>query len=185
MTIIGYGIELVRLQATHIEMVRQWRNDDRISRFMDHRDHISSEAQVRWFKGLDPERDFYFLIRAGGDFHGLIHFSAIDWKSGTGQSGLFIRSAEYQGTHLPVSASTLMLEYFFSATELTAIEAKVMNGNTLALEYNRRLGFTEIGSEQPERFHRLQLTKEGFYHAFGPQLDLLKRVYGHEFSVLR
>lgn len=182
MTISGFGIELVRLASGHIEMLRQWRNDERISRHMDFRDHISAEAQQRWFAALDPECDFFFLICADGGFHGLIHFSSIDWETGVGQSGLFISSDGYQGTHLPVCASALLLEYFFTRTSLRAIEAKVMNGNAVALAYNLSLGFTETRSEQPDRFHRLRLEKEDFYRAFGRQLDLLRRVHGDTVS---
>ncbi|MCF8258709.1 MAG: GNAT family N-acetyltransferase [Flavobacteriales bacterium] len=178
MTISGFGIELVRLKAEHIEMVRGWRNDDSISRFMDFRKHITSEAQQEWFAALDPDCDFYFLISNEGDFHGLIHFSNIDWTLKVGQSGLFIRTKEYQGTPLPVCASALMLEYFFTSTPLLAIEAKVMNDNPVALAYNLGLGFTETVSEHPERFKRLRLEREGYHHTFAKKLALLKRVHG-------
>lgn len=183
MTISGFGITLVRLREEHIEMLREWRNDRRISRHMDFREHISEQAQQQWFASLDQERDFFFLIRSEGEFHGLIHFSAIDWRTGIGQSGLFIRTEDYQGTHLPVSASALMLEYFLTRTPLKAIEAKVMNDNAVALSYNLSLGFREVRSEQPERFYRLRLEKENFYRVFGRQLDLLKRVHGGSISV--
>ena len=183
MTIRGYGIELVRLEAHHIEMLRQWRNDESINRFMDYREHISQEAQERWFRSLDTASDFFFLIRAEGEFHGLIHFSAIDWAERNGQSGLFIRTKDYQGTPLPVCASVLMLEYFFTHTPLEAIEAKVMNDNALALSYNMSLGFWTISSESPDRFQRLRLNKEDFYRSFSRQLDLLRRVHGHSIAV--
>lgn len=183
MTISGFGIELVRLEASHIEMLRQWRNDERISRHMDFREHISKEAQQVWFASLDPKSDFYFLIQNEGDFHGLIHFSAIDWRLGSGQSGLFISSPEFQGTQLPVCASALMLEYFFTKTSLQFIEAKVIVSNDIALKYNLSLGFVEVASEQPERFKRLRLHRSDFYRAFGKQLNLLKRVHGDALTV--
>jgi RimJ/RimL family protein N-acetyltransferase len=183
MTIVGYGITLVRLGAEHIEMVRQWRNDEHINRFMDYREHISEEAQQRWFSSLDPARDFYFLIGHGNTFHGLIHFSSIDWDRNVGQSGLFIRTAAFQGTHLPVCASALMLEYFFGNTPLQAVEAKVMHGNDVALRYNLGLGFREITSEHPERFRRLRLDKSDFEEVFGAKLQLLKRIHGADVNV--
>jgi RimJ/RimL family protein N-acetyltransferase len=183
MTIRGFGIELVRLTEGHIEMLRQWRNDSRISRHMDFRGHITPEQQQRWFASLDPGRDFYFLIGTDGGFHGLIHFSSIDWEKGIGQSGLFIRSEEFQGTHLPVCASALLLEYFFSEKKLHTLEAKVMLGNDAALAYNLGLGFVEVESEQPDRFKRLRLTKAGFYGKFGKGLDALRRIHGAGFIV--
>lgn len=183
MTIRGFGIELVRLTEGHIERLRQWRNDSRISRHMDFREHITPEQQQRWFASLDSESDFYFLIRENERFHGLIHFSSIDWEKGIGQSGLFIRSEEFQGTHLPVCASALLLEYFFSETKLEILEAKVMLGNDAALAYNFGLGFEETESEQPDRFKRLRLTKEVFYEKFGKGLDALRRIHGVGFTV--
>lgn len=183
MTIRGYGVELVRLTEEHIEMLRLWRNDSSISRHMDFREVITPEQQQRWFDSLDPENDFYFLISVNGDFHGLIHFSSIDWYKAIGQAGLFIRSEEYQGTHLPVCASALLLEYFFSRTKLDKLEAKVMLGNDAALAYNLGLGFEEMESEQPDRFKRLRLSKAGFYEKFRKGLDALRRIHGAGFTV--
>lgn len=183
MTIRGFGIELVRLKAEHIEMLRQWRNDSRISSHMDFREQITPEQQQRWFASLDPRCDFYFLISYDRGFHGLIHFSSIDWEKGVGQSGLFILSEEFRGTHLPVCASALLLEYFFSEKKLLSLEAKVMLRNHAALAYNLGLGFEEANSEQPERFKRLRLTKAGFYEKFGKGLEALKRIHGAGFTV--
>jgi len=184
MTITGFGIALVRMEAGHIEMVRQWRNDEHINRHMDFREHISEEQQQRWFASLDSGRDFYFLIRSDNAFHGLIHCSSIDWGLKLGQSGLFIRTEAYQGTPLPVCASALMLEYFFQQTPLRAVEAKVMNDNMLALRYNLGLGFREVTSEQPERFMRLRLEQDAFYRDFSRQLNLLRRVHGETISIV-
>jgi UDP-4-amino-4,6-dideoxy-N-acetyl-beta-L-altrosamine N-acetyltransferase len=184
MMVRGLGVELVRLQQEHIEMVRTWRNDERISRFMDFRQHITPQQQQLWFEGLSPEADFYFLIREKGEFHGLIHCSQIDWERNVGQSGLFISSAQFQGTHLPVAASCLMLEYFFTHTSLLAIEAKVMCANEVALNYNLGLGFQHIPSEAPDRYHRLRLAKADFYTAFGDNLNLLRKIHGSRLEVI-
>jgi len=184
MTVRGFGVELVRLQREHIEMVRAWRNDDGISRFMDFRQHIAPEQQQHWFDGLNLATDFYFLIREKGNFHGLIHCSHIDWERHVGQSGLFISSAQFQGTHLPVAASCLMLEYFFTHTSLLSIEAKVMCDNPIALNYNLSLGFSHIPSDAPNRYHKLWLGKAEFYTAFDMNLNLLRKIHGPNLEVI-
>jgi RimJ/RimL family protein N-acetyltransferase len=184
MTIKGFGIELVRLHKEHIETVRQWRNDERINRFMDFREYISEADQKRWFEQLNPETDYYFLIQQHSEFHGLIHFSHIDWQKNVGQSGLFIKTEAFQGTPLPVSASALLLDYFFTHTPLLGVEAKVMVNNTVALHYNESLGFVHILSEHPETYYRLMLSKEAFYNVFQKNLSLLQKVYGSEMEVI-
>jgi len=184
MIIKGFGINLVRLRKEHIETVRKWRNDERINRFMDFREYISESDQKRWFEQLNPETDYYFLIQQHSEFHGLIHFSHIDWQKNVGQSGLFIKTEAFHGTPLPVSASALLLDYFFTHTRLQAVEAKVMLNNLVALHYNQRLGFEHINSEHPDTYYRLMLSKEAFYSVFQKKLSLLQKVYGSEMEVI-
>ena len=44
-----YGVKLERLTADKIELVRNWRNDPKISQYMEFRDHITAEMQKKWF----------------------------------------------------------------------------------------------------------------------------------------
>jgi hypothetical protein len=53
-----YGVKLERLTADKIELVRNWRNDPKISQYMEFRDHITAEMQKKWFASVDNENNY-------------------------------------------------------------------------------------------------------------------------------
>ena len=61
-SISKYDVDLHRLTKDKIEEVRQWRNDPKISQFMEYRDYITPEMQDAWFKRIDNDRNYYYII---------------------------------------------------------------------------------------------------------------------------
>ena len=41
-TLTDYGVKLVQLSQNKIELVRKWRNSDKIKKYMEYRDYIRS-----------------------------------------------------------------------------------------------------------------------------------------------
>lgn len=141
MKITRYGITLERLESRHLEMVRQWRNDQKISRFMFYKGEITSEMQKEWFAGINNEQNFFFIINFKDSPVGLINISSIDWEEKTAYSGLFIYEEKYWGTDVPVMASLALLDVFFLLFNVQVIYAKVKGTNQAAHNYNSSLGF--------------------------------------------
>jgi len=142
MKISRYGITLERLTAEKAEMVRQWRNDKKIMRFMFHKGEITADMQKEWFESVDNEQNFFFLIYRGNEAVGLINISSIDWENKTAYTGLFIYEDQYLGTDVPVSASLAMLDVFFMLLNIQLVYAKVKGSNQVAHRYNTSLGFS-------------------------------------------
>ena len=62
-TLTDYGVKLVQLTEDKIELVRQWRNSDKIKKYMEYRDYISPEMQQKWFNKIsNTTNDFFFII---------------------------------------------------------------------------------------------------------------------------
>lgn len=162
MIIEGYGIRLERLQEADIELVREKRNSPAISQFMEYREHITPEMQKKWFQGLHPTNDFYFVIHCDDKKVGLIHTSDIHWQDKTANSGLFVWEKNYLGTHAPVMASLGMLDVFMGILGVKYYYAKVLNTNEAALTYNANLGFEEVPGQATSRFKTLLLTKKNY-----------------------
>lgn len=142
MRISRYGITLERLTADTIEMVRQWRNDRKIMRFMFYKGEITPAMQQEWFQSINNEQNFFFLIYLGETPVGLINISSIDWENKTAYTGLFIYEDTYLGTDVPVMASLAMLDVFFLIFDLQLVYAKVKGSNKVAHNYNTSLGFS-------------------------------------------
>lgn len=68
----GYGVRLVRLTEGKIDLVRRWRNDPKIAQYMDFREYITEEMQKAWFKRIDNEYNFYFIIQVSEKKIGLV-----------------------------------------------------------------------------------------------------------------
>jgi RimJ/RimL family protein N-acetyltransferase len=141
MKITRYGITLERMESDRIELVRNWRNDDKIIKFMFHQGDITSAMQREWFLSIDNEQNFFFIINYHNLPVGLINISSVDWESKTAYTGLFIYDENFLATDVPVMASLAMLDVFFLLFDIQTAYAKVKGTNRVAHNYNSALGF--------------------------------------------
>jgi RimJ/RimL family protein N-acetyltransferase len=162
MIVSRYGIKLISVKPEHLELIRYWRNTDKIKRVMEFTDFISEEMQIEWFQSLNPLTDFYFIIEHRGVFAGLIHANKIDWHAKKSQSGLFIWEDDFLGSPIPVMASLNLLDTFFHLFGINEIEAKVKHNNFVALAYNKFLGFKEKGVAENKDFLLVSLLKNDY-----------------------
>ena len=143
MKIEKYGIVLESLTLETAELIRTWRNDTAISRFMDFQETISVEQQKQWFLKIQQENSNYFLIRKADVPIGMIHLEKINLEKRSAHVGLFIADSNYQGTGIALSASLALLEFAFESLKLKEVLAKVKDDNTGAIAYNQSLGFVK------------------------------------------
>jgi RimJ/RimL family protein N-acetyltransferase len=180
MKITRYGITLKRLTVDQIELVRKWRNSEKISRFMLYREHITPEMQKAWFKKIDNYENFYFLIEYCNENIGLIDIASIDWQAKSAYAGLFIYDEKYWGTSAPVLASLCMLDVFFIALGLQNISAKVKKGNKAAMQYNRELGFELSDKQHGQEGIELSLTPQLYFKKSQRLRSIAKNIKGDD-----
>ncbi len=142
MKITRYGVTLERLLPEQSEMVRNWRNDRKIAQFMFYKGEITAAMQQEWFKSIDNEQNFFFVIIYNSSPVGLINISSIDWENKTAYSGLFIYEEKFWATDVPVMASLAMLDVFLLLFGIQTVFAKVKGDNKVAHKYNTSLGFS-------------------------------------------
>lgn len=142
MKITRYGITLERIEQKHTELIRQWRNDQKISRFMFYKGEITQQMQEEWFTSINNEQNFFFLIYYINQPVGLINISSIDWENKTSYTGLFIYDDSFLASDIPVMASLAMLDVFFLLFDIQSVYAKVKGTNKAAHNYNTALGFS-------------------------------------------
>jgi UDP-4-amino-4,6-dideoxy-N-acetyl-beta-L-altrosamine N-acetyltransferase len=183
MIVSRYGVKLIKLEQQHIELLRTWRNAEKISRFMEFREHITPEMQQRWFEGLNQEADFYFMIEYRGSLVGMIHASGIDWKQGRGDAGLFIYEDRYLSTYTPVLASLCMVDLFFGVFTLERLYAKVMRNNPVAEAYNSNLGFKHKPMQEEHDFQMFELTRDNYFAATDNLRKKAISVEGNHFTL--
>lgn len=156
----GFGITLEPLSVKTLELIRQWRNDEVTSRFMEFRGQITPEAQQKWFDSIQDS--YYFVIVSGSTPVGLIDLKKIDADRRTAESGLLIGNKDFVGTGIALGASVLLLDFAFDKLELETVTAKINKDNSEAERYNGLLGF-KPGRPINEGFRNWVLTKAAYF----------------------
>lgn len=162
MIIQKYGIHLKRVTPEMLEMLRNWRNNPEIAKFMSFRDYISPDMQTRWFEGINTPNHFFFVVEYMGKDIGLINTSNINYNVLNADTGLYIADESFLRTQIPVLASLAMLDVFFGFFHLNHVYAKVKDDNVAALNYNAALGFIPTQKQTAEGFAFYNLTAQRY-----------------------
>src|SRR5688572_16492874 len=125
----AYGVQLKRLALEDIELVRYWRNSEKIRQYMEFREEITPAMQLKWFNSIDNFNNFYFLISVDNSYIGLINGANTNWDEGvTHSGGIFIWDEKFWATEVPFNASMLLTDISF-AFGLKTIRAKILKDN--------------------------------------------------------
>lgn len=138
----NYGVKLKRLTHDKIEMVRQWRNDPKISQYMFYKEYITPEMQERWFENLDKKCNFYFVIEYRNNDIGLINIKNVNADEKSGESGVFIYNDKYLGTDISYRAHLVMFDYAYNVLNLDYTYSEIQLTNKNAIRFSRFLGAT-------------------------------------------
>jgi UDP-4-amino-4,6-dideoxy-N-acetyl-beta-L-altrosamine N-acetyltransferase len=136
-----YGVKLKRLTEDDIEMVRQWRNDPKISKFMEYQEYITPEMQKKWFQSINNEHNYYFIIEFQGKDIGLINEKNIDYEKKEGEGGIFIYDDYYLNSDVSFRASFCQGDFYMEELGLKRGIAHIRCDNKRAIKYNQLMGY--------------------------------------------
>lgn len=173
MELTNYGITLRRLTEDKIELIRSWRNDPKIQQYMEFKDYITLEMQTAWFRRIDNDNNYYFIIVYDGKEIGLINIKDIDYEQKTGEPGMFIYEDAYLDSDVAIRALLCLNDFMWNTLKLKKTIIHVMRNNTRAIKFNKFLGYKlasgqenivnqlyTITYEESLSNHRLNLIKE-------------------------
>lgn len=136
-----YGVTLTRLKREDIEMLRCWRNDPKISQYMGTHQHITSEAQIKWFEETDKRNDiFNFIVSYKGEKIGFVCIKNVDYVKKTGEPGVFIYHEEKLNPIIPYYISFISGHFYFDILKLEYLTIHIVNTNKRAIRFNKSLG---------------------------------------------
>jgi RimJ/RimL family protein N-acetyltransferase len=157
--ISNYGITLRRLTEDKIEMVRNWRNDPKIQKFMDFKDYITPDMQLSWFKKIDNENNYYFIILWQNKEVGLINVKNIDFINKTGETGIFIYDDDCLDSDVALRASLCRDDFIWDVLKLEKLYIHIMKDNIRAIKYNLLRGFYLDQGQENKIKQRYIITK--------------------------
>lgn len=160
MNIESYGVVLEALSSDHLEMVRAWRNDPKISRFMLSQNHITEQMQKEWFAKLDIKLSPHFVIKYAGNYVGLCSAKRENFQQKYCETGMYIYEDDLSLALVPFRAALLLNDFCFEQLGVEQIKIYVLQDNTKALRFNRTLGYTEDELQPDARFVHMTLSKE-------------------------
>ena len=144
MEILKYGVTFQRLTADKIEVVRHWRNDPKISKYMEYREHITADMQKAWFTRINNEYNYYFIICYMGKEIGLTNVKNVDFSKKIGEGGIFIYEDEFLNSDVPFRVIFALNDFCFEELKLDSMIAHIMGDNKRAIDFNILLGYKKV-----------------------------------------
>ena len=175
MILEGYGVKLHRLTEEKIELLRIWRNDPKIQQYMGYREHITPEMQNAWFKRINNDNNYYFIIEYEGKEIGCINIKDIDYEKKTGEPGIFIWDDEYLNTDVPMRASFCQGDFIWNTLKLDSLHIHILKSNTRAIKQNLFWGYKLQPNQDDLELQEYVLTREGMLRNV-KKTDRLKKV---------
>lgn len=145
----NYGVRLLPLTGEKIELVRQWRNDPKISQYMAYREYITSDMQQKWFESVNNPNNYYFIIEFEGKEVGLINIKELVYSKKEGEIGFFIYDDSYLNSDISFRTSLCMGDFTTYILDLRIAYIHVLKTNKRAIQYNKMIGY-ELSENQDE-----------------------------------
>lgn len=161
MKLSKYGISLSRVGAEDLEMIRHYRNDTVLNRFMKYKKFISPTEQINWFDSINNNNNYFFLINCANKQVGYTHLKNIDTRTSTGEGGMYIWDNNFSGSGMVFCAANILLEFFFETISLIQYcDIYIHQENRTAIEYNKLLGFSTLSADGD--FIHMQQTRTSY-----------------------
>jgi UDP-4-amino-4,6-dideoxy-N-acetyl-beta-L-altrosamine N-acetyltransferase len=139
-------IELRDVLASDREMLRTWRNQPAVARFMHSDATIGPADHARWFDAAmaDPSRR-YWIIRVDGADAGLANVYDVDATHSCALWAFYIADPGLRGRGVGTYVEYRILSYVFDELELNRLGGEVLSFNTAVLRMHDAFGFRREG----------------------------------------
>jgi len=154
-----YDLTLFRLAEADLEMTRRWRNDERISQFMEYRQYITFAMQKEWFASVNNENNYYFVVEYRDRKIGLAHTKNICWQRKIGEGGQFIYDERLLHTPVAYQIALAMTDFGFYELGLEAAIVRILRTNRRAIRFNQSYGFVLQPGQEDVQNQIYSLTK--------------------------
>lgn len=145
----GYKVTLKRVVRDDLEMLREWRNHDKIKAFMLSQENISAEQQVAWFEKIQQSNNqAHYVIYYKDEAIGSANIRAVNTDNlqtaSVIEPGLYIFADQYRSNLLAFAPTLLLNDYCFNELQIEYLQAVVKADNHAALSYNQKLGYRRV-----------------------------------------
>ncbi len=147
------GLVIERLKEKDIELVREWRNSDKIRKNMLYQEIITPEQQLKWFHSINNFNNFYFIVEYKNRKVGLVNIKDINWEERSGEAGVFMVERDLSAALIPVAGALSISELVVGVFGFKRLYAKVRKDNKTMQKLNALFGYKkveDVGNEHKE-----------------------------------
>lgn len=152
-----FDIQLRSITKDDIELIRFWRNSNRVKKHMLTQEYITPEQQSKWFESLKSKNDEYFIIHLSNKPIGLIWFNE---KGEHKETGFYIYEIDEQNSITPYKIVSLFHKYLFENKKFSTLRCIILHENKRALRFNTSLGYKLI--KEVKEYNTFSLSYEDY-----------------------
>lgn len=134
-------VELKELKQDDIELVRSWRNSPEVATYMYNEKFITQEEQEEWFKNIDRNKSFYWVITYNGKKLGLASVNSIDKTLQSCFWAFYIGDTSVRGAGIGAKVEYNIIEYVFNTLNLNKLRCEVLVINDKVIKMHEKFGF--------------------------------------------
>lgn len=135
----------INLDPVEKEMVRRWRNNPEVRKWMYNDHEISPEEHQNFIERLKTsKKEFYYLVYEKDKAVGVLTLTRLDLKNRNAYLGLYANPEErIAGAGMLIGKTALKLA--FEMVSLHTLKLEVLEDNQKAIKLYKKLGFSEEG----------------------------------------
>lgn len=162
-------IVLTNIEREDLELIRGWRNNEDVSKYMYTSDNISSEQQRNWFQMVQTDTtQKYWMITYQGKKLGVAFLYSIKPSHQTCYWAFYLGDVSIRGAGIGSKVEYNIISYVFDQMNFNKLSCEVLVHNDKVILMHEKFGFRR------ESFFREHIYKdERFHDVIG--LGLLKR----------
>jgi|SRR6185437_11077 len=162
-------IELKQLQHEDIEIVRNWRNSEDVSKYLYTNEIISKEQQEKWFENVSKDNcQKYWIIEYEGRKLGLASLYGMKHDFKSAYWAFYLGDTSIRGAGIGSKVEYNILKIVFDEMNFNKLLCEVFVFNDAVIKMHEKFGFRR------ESYFREHIMKDGqFYDVVG--LSILKR----------
>lgn len=144
------NILIRQLDASDLELLREWRNNQDNSKFLRDLGYITEEMQKEWYKNyLKDESELIFAIEDQGEINSVVGSLALymwDREAGTCEIGkIQIGDIRAHGKGIGRRTLVMAMKIAFQKLNINKILASVHPDNVQAYHNDMKIGFKVVG----------------------------------------
>ncbi len=140
------GTLLRQIKEEDLEMIRSWRMQPDVTRYMNTDPVLTKEDQIRWFCNLkESNTSKSWIIQTKGKDVGVLNLMDIDRHNKRCSWGYYIAEKEYRSLRLATTIEWNLYDYVFYTMELNKLSNEVLGNNQDVAKLHELCGSDRVG----------------------------------------